>query len=1002
MYELQRRLEARFASLRVARTGPIFFIEHGLTEAELDELNGALREILAVHPPEAPCWNDHPLPLLVAATEVGYRYRGSGTDFWPLLEQQLGASFGGSARHRVRDLFEVAANKHHGACPPDSPWARVFRLITWPITHALVPIEFHRPLAATLANLRASVRGLKDRDLYRAVRFAAGEASARFDTWLSDSVLVVTVARALLGLGPIELAEEALQRIKQDLSRDEIARRDVAVAQRIQRVERVGRRISPRRPNLPVVRGRLQLRRRADQFTLEASFPLVDHHDLLEPMRRALRRRRYAPRLWGASARVPSEQFLSGLPFSLKLESPPDDSTELLPGLDDLDLDADQVELLRALRLDFRPPVLFAVDADGEVGRDIRGVEISGYRRYWLIASPDIAATLRALPNVGELGPYKCVELDASLPNAAEALERLGYQVSHGLAIGFVGAPSLEKDAATPQFAVGETLFVTARRRPPEGVIIEVGGEAVRLGDDLVRFAVQEGENLLTLSSSDKSRTYRFQGVRQVASETPRTCWIELDAPELTVQALLGGRFSLRVDSLAPLEGLELTLELEAAGRLIGVSTPLGPLPETIAGDAGVWSSLLDETSRQLAIQADSAILRARVGALACGTWPLERRVRPCWWERSGAEVSLRDDLGVLEFGQVTASRPLERPTSRVTEEESDAVLLAPLAFDHSTYGPSAEFVTLCLSPARMMLNAPAVRKPRLARRRRADSGSAGLEDLVEAYLRWALAESTSLPAEMRRRQMTALVDSWVSELCCGEEWTRREAPLRASTSDPWELLVRTCDESGLGRDPYVALAAGDKADVTRRAVAEIRKTMPELWGRVGTTYDMDAHDYEALDLACGRAYQELAEIYLGLGRNDLAAQIAQGDPGTAPDEWEAALKQIEARVELQGLAALLIPTGSATKLSTLDFSLMSLDDLTEELSRWSRGAKRALAGGTPEAPILEAILTLWLAPERAVNLDWRSALDTLIAERCVSRAARYMCLRSLGGRGRA
>lgn len=73
----------------------------------------------------------------------------------------------------------------------------------------------------------------------------------------------------------------------------------------------------------------------------------------------------------------------------------------------------------------------------------------------------------------------------------------------------------------------------------------------------------------------------------------------------------------------------------------------------------------------------------------------------------------------------------------------------------------------------------------------------------------------------------------------------------------------------------------------------------------------------------------------------------------------------------------------------------MTLNELAEELAGWARGAKRALAGTTPPPDALMALLALWVEPEAAVGLDWRAAVDLLIAERPVARAARYLALRS-------
>ena len=79
----------------------------------------------------------------------------------------------------------------------------------------------------------------------------------------------------------------------------------------------------------------------------------------------------------------------------------------------------------------------------------------------------------------------------------------------------------------------------------------------------------------------------------------------------------------------------------------------------------------------------------------------------------------------------------------------------------------------------------------------------------------------------------------------------------------------------------------------------------------------------------------------------------------------------------------------------TLDPSTMTLNDLAEELAGWAQGAKRSLAGSTPPTDVLRALLALWVEPEAAVGLDWRAAVDVLIAERPVARAARNLALRS-------
>ena len=91
----------------------------------------------------------------------------------------------------------------------------------------------------------------------------------------------------------------------------------------------------------------------------------------------------------------------------------------------------------------------------------------------------------------------------------------------------------------------------------------------------------------------------------------------------------------------------------------------------------------------------------------------------------------------------------------------------------------------------------------------------------------------------------------------------------------------------------------------------------------------------------------------------------------------------------------MLLPSDTAHGLMTLAPSMMTLDELTEELTAWARSARRALSGSVPPSDTLKVILALWAEPEAAARLDWRRALDVLLAERSVARAARYLALRS-------
>lgn len=987
MNDLQQRLAAHFTALKAERTGRVYFIEHNLDPVELAGLWNAVREGLVTEPVEHVSWSVAPLPLLVAATEVGYQYRGHGTDFWPLLEAELDMSLGPAARSRIRHLFDVASDRYRGAQPADSPWARAFRLIAWPIGHALLPVEFHRPLASVLPRLRERVRDLNDGSLYASVRHAVRQPSARFETWLADADLVTMMVRHLLGEPAQGLSPVALDRIGADLFADDVARRDVATANRIQKSAKP----KPKEQKaLPPVEGLLQLQSADGRLLLTAQFPRLDP-EVESELRRELRMRRYAPQLWGVSSRVPSEQLLSGVSFVVNLPQAPQADTPLLLDVDALLIPDEHKNLLRSLCLDLTPPLLFARSSDGAFARQVRGTQLSVSKRYWLLVEKGFPAGVDAFPRLGDVGPYAVVELDPTVDAAAAVLKERGYHVSQNTSVLLAGAPSLDVTARLPRFLAGDPLYVVPRGGATGEMMVATDKEEVWVEDAAVRVAVEPGEHCLgvMIDGAPGRREFRFRGEAQWPAERPRLCWVDLHAPEFTVEALLSRKISLRIETVAPLEGLEVTVELRAAGRTMSVSTRLGPLPQVIAGDEELWTRLLDDDAVALVHRDVRPTLHVFVGSLAARTFEFDRRVRSCWWEQTGEGFVLRSELGDVEYGVVAAEAPLAPPAAAVPER-NDAVLYAPLGIDTAAFGAVASFSTLCVAPDRLSLSPPRMTRPRLRRGRAAGApGEPGLEPLLEAYLRWAVAESASSVAEVRRRQVATLLEGWAVEVACGPEWAKREATLRHVSSDPWQCLILGLE----WRRPWGAasLSPAEGAALARSVVSEIRRAIPEVWVRIGPPMDLGTADIEVLN----QAYRHACAAIRAPG-DPPAPEVDDFDPAARPAlPWGDWLQEAKSRAELHPLAELLLPTAAADLLVGLDYTLLLPEQALEEFVRWGSHARPALVGGAVPRPVFEAALLLWLAPERAIHLDWRGVVDTLVIDRSVARAARYMALRS-------
>ena len=810
--------------------------------------------------------------------------------------------------------------------------------------------------------------------------------------FVSVKSLVAAVTRSLLGGFTDELSPEIVERIRLDLTADQVARRAVAVARRRQRgaTQRSPSR-APRRAALPSVVGSFRLRRRDHAIRLEALFPPIEA-DLQVRLQRALRRRRYAPRLWGVSEPIPCMQLLSGLPFAVKLPMIPPQNAGLFPELDRIDIEPKLREALAAFRLTPDPVQLFAISSDGTIGRRVQGPNISGDREYWLLTGKGEGPP--GCPAMGEVGPYDCHLLDPAQENAQKVLQGLGFQPRFGISVTFAGKPPLEPNAPAPAFVRADERIVVPRRLSPGGLSVQLAAQELHLKDgDVAIVTVEPGDHTLNISMGGEDREYAFRGVSQIEFLPEAACWIAPRSGDLTVQALLCGELDFVVESIAPVEGLELTAEIETGDQRILATAPLAPLPCLVSVEQEPFKTLLDDETRAILARVPSTTLRLSVGRLSSCQMVLERRVRPCWWQVEGHKVALASEIGELPNGWVPATAPANRPVSTPANSLNDARLLAPIDLDVNEYGDAAQFVTLCVAPSQIHLEAPVIEKPRLTRRRRAENGALGLEDTVESYLRWSLAESLTIIGEIRRKQITETIDSWLTESCCGERWVRCEAGL--GEIDPWAALARACSDTGVGRDSSVELSQEDEFTITRLAVREIRLEFPDLWARVGPHSDLNPQDYDTLNLACGDAYVELTKLYRQRNREEVATAVEMGDPGSTPDEWNSVLGPIKSASELLPLAEMLLPSGSARRLMALEPSIMTLDELTEELVAWAGEANSAFAGQEPSTDTLKAILALWVEPETATKLDWRRALDVLLAERSIARAARYLSLRS-------
>ena len=223
--EYQERVERRFESIARFREGlgfPVFALEHGLADEEIKEISYLLRENLESRPSLSSHW----LLWVIYATEAGYSYNGD--EYWPSFKSQTPEwEFD---RYEFIRLFTRFRDTYDGV-RPSGAWAEHFRIIAWPITHAILPRYLQNQFARALFDLRFSLAGMDAVDPSTIGRMLAANvpnASSRFREFLQQEELTGRIVLALFDEDPVENREpinpQTLGRIVADLGRVRNAR----------------------------------------------------------------------------------------------------------------------------------------------------------------------------------------------------------------------------------------------------------------------------------------------------------------------------------------------------------------------------------------------------------------------------------------------------------------------------------------------------------------------------------------------------------------------------------------------------------------------------------------------------------------------------------------------------------------------------------------------------------------------------------------------------------
>ena len=390
----QQRLDSHFGELAGRRRSGglgVFALEHGLEEQEIDQLAGLLRGSLR----RSRASRDHWLAWVVYAAEQGYDYLGD--EYWPSFKSRT-PGWDDDDRPKVKTWFE-RFHSRFGGVRPSGRWADWFTIISWPITHAILPRYLQKHFAKALYDARHALFAAdssEPRDIGRLLAAHSRHGSDRFFRFLEQEELVGRIALAALDgeAAPGDLLHPtAFQRIVRDLERVQESREWLQEAK-----YRVGDRFKgigsgsfgqrhtvwPRREqdSKPLsLRPRLMLRHRAGGKWIAA----MEWPSFSEVARRSVEHHRFLMetrcRLQGVHGPRPGGWLLTEQRIAV-LGSYPDANTPLIrferrhPAIE---------HLVNAECRLAEPPWLFLIGQDG-TAREIRGKVVRPGHRYILVA----------------------------------------------------------------------------------------------------------------------------------------------------------------------------------------------------------------------------------------------------------------------------------------------------------------------------------------------------------------------------------------------------------------------------------------------------------------------------------------------------------------------------------------------------------------------------------------------------------------------------------------
>jgi hypothetical protein len=893
-----------------------------------------------------------PLLICAIASEIGFAYEGVGTIFWAHVDAVIGEAASVVERRRIADVFRVQAERYGLSRPSPSAFSEHFSNITWPIANALLPSDLVGPVMRLLS--RAPVGALPGPG--RSASFASLRAwastaeGARLVDWLRLEAPTARVLAALLTENRGNTVSPAsYQRLRDAIAKQPDAFFDARAA-----------RLRTRTAKAPTptgsTSGQLALAFNAPGLRMFASWPALPVV-LFEEARVAARSSGWRPRLWNAGGFLHPDMALSPGPFALAFQTVPSDDEPAYPDAAAIFGEGSEAATALATRtVRWKATLVFDPNEDRTRAeqRFDAVTETSGY--LWIATRPG-GASLDGLRRLGHVCGYTVFEADLAATGDRSILTHVGlisgekrFMIARH-PTDAINAPHgiVRPDRPFLLYSEDVTEERLPQHLPPAGRLAPITGSSGRL---------------------DLRAEPTAPGIASVVD-------LVLFERDNVFEALVERRLQLRLESPLPLVDVAIVADLEVGGRLIARGrASFAAVPVTVPGNSTLLAPLYSDYALGKVLEGGQASLRIAIHRSAVIQVALQRPAASVEWT-DGAPRSVGTNLDTRLVAAQGHHPHRFAPTTAIEKPTRGAIAYGLQLSD----GRIADPVQI-LAPGKFEFSDLAAQfGDDLGSRRMFDHGG-GVGDVARARVAWSRGLCASLPAVAAKTRIVRQFEEPLVISLCGRAWWRAEEASRSQPTDAHVALWHLAVERGLIDLPEVF--APDDVQAFARAFRRNAQALDPDW----PACDQPPVD-GVMDDALNQAFAEVVHERQAQGAL-LDVDDDEIDFGSPAEDWFRAAAEALRIVRRLRLYELMAPSGGARALSDRSYANLSLPELAEDLSAWTR--RWALPRGRMSPDAAASALQLWLSPSACDDVD--GATHTLAIDPFVARAVRYAALR--------